>query len=73
MKLTRASGVGVHGLDGAQGAFVGSRDAWAHLKRWLNDQSAAAAQRAEALRHASKTGMGDARRSLFPQNERLTG
>lgn len=55
-------------------------DSWSKLpnvKRWLDEINARpAAQRAEALktRHAFKTEMDDeARRAIFPQNERLAG
>ena len=58
--------------------FVLGAEAWAqlpHLKRLLDQINARpAAQRAEALktRHAFKTEMDDeARRAMFPQNERL--
>lgn len=48
-----------------------------HLKRWLDDINARpAAERAEALKakHTFKTEMDDeARRNMFPQNERLAG
>ena len=59
---------------------LGTQDAWAqltHLKRWLDEINfRPAAQRAEALkaRHGFKAEMDDdARRALFPQNERLAG
>ena len=59
---------------------LGNQDAWAqltHLKRWLDEiNERPAAQRAEALkaRHTFKAEMDDdARRALFPQNERLAG
>jgi GST-like protein len=59
---------------------LGGQDAWSqltHLKRWLDEiNQRPAAQRAEALksRHAFKSEMDDdARRALFPQNERLAG
>ena len=59
---------------------LGGPEAWAqlpHLKRWLDEINLRpAAQRAEALktRHAFKSDMDDdARRALFPQNERLAG
>ncbi len=59
---------------------LGGTDVWAqlpHLKRWLDEiNQRPAAQRAEALktRHTFKTEMDDdARRALFPQNERLAG
>ena len=57
---------------------LGGPEAWAqlpHLKRWFDEiNQRPAAQRAEALkaRHSFKTEMDeDARRILFPQNERL--
>lgn len=56
----------------------GNADAWGqlpHFKRWFDAmQQRPAAQRAEALkaRHAFKSEMDDdARKALFPQNERL--
>jgi GST-like protein len=59
---------------------LGADDAWArlpHVKRLLDEINARpAAARAEKLRtaHAFKAEMdADARRNMFPQNERLTG
>ena len=54
---------------------LGNQDAWTQLKRWpYQINLRPAAQRTEALkaRHTFKAEMDDdARRALFPQNERL--